>query len=75
MKSVKDAGDVDFVMGAGNNINSSGNLTNLEKLAVSDATYMKSGRYIAVLNKDNPNEIAKLLYKFISGVDYPTTGA
>lgn len=69
--SVKAAGDVDFVLACGNNVNSSGNLENLEKIAVPDGTYMTAGRMIAVLNKDNPRLLAKVLYKFISGQDYP----
>lgn len=69
--AVKAAGDVDFVLACGKNVNSDGNLTNLEKLQVAESPYMATNRYIAVLNKDNPSLLAKVLYKFISGQDYP----
>lgn len=69
--SVKAAGDVDFVLACGNNVNSSGNLENLEKIAVSDGTYMTAGRMIAVLNKDNPRQLAKILWEFMSGTKFP----
>lgn len=69
--AVKAAGDVDFVLACGKNVNSGGNLTNLEKLQVAESPYMAANRYIAVLNKDNPRLLAKVLYKFISGQDYP----
>lgn len=69
--AVKAAGDVDFVLACGKNVNSEGNLTNLEKLQVAESPYMAANRYIAVLNKDNPRLLAKVLYKFISGQDYP----
>lgn len=69
--AVKAAGDVDFVLTCGKNVNSDGNLTNLEKLQVAESPYMAANRYIAVLNKDNPRLLAKVLYKFISGQDYP----
>lgn len=69
--SVKAAGDVDFVLACGNNVNSSGNLENLEKIAVPDGTYMTAGRMIAVLNKDNPRQLAKILWEFISGTKFP----
>lgn len=69
--AVKTAGDVDFVLACGKNVNGDGNLTNLEKLQVAESPYMAANRYIAVLNKDNPRLLAKVLYKFISGQDYP----
>ena len=69
--SVKAAGDVDFVLACGNNVNSSGNLENLEKIAVPDGTYMTAGRMIAVLNKDNPRQLAKILWEFMSGTKFP----
>ena len=69
--AVKAAGDVDFVLACGKNVNSDGNLTNLEKLQVAESPCMAANRYIAVLNKDNPRLLAKVLYKFISGQDYP----
>lgn len=69
--AVNAAGDVDFVLACGKNVNSDGNLTNLEKLQVAESPYMAANRYIAVLNKDNPRLLAKVLYKFISGQDYP----
>lgn len=71
VKAVNDAGDVDFVLACGKNVDSDGNLTNLEKLQVAESPYMSAKRYIAVLNKDNPRLLAKVLYKFISGQDYP----
>ena len=71
VSAVNAAGDVDFVLACGNNVNSAGNLSNLEKIQINDDTYMTSGRYIAVLNKDNPRQLAKLLYEFISGQDFP----
>lgn len=73
--AVKAAGDVDFVLACGKNVNSDGNLTNLEKLQVAESPYMAANRYIAVLNKDNPRLLAKVLYKFISGQDYPESDA
>lgn len=69
--SVKAAGDVDFVLACGNNVNSSGNLENLEKIAVPDGTYMTANRMIAVLNKDNPRQLAKILWEFVSGTKFP----
>lgn len=69
--SVKAAGDVDFVLACGNNVNSSGNLENLEKIAVPDGTYMTANRMIAVLNKDNPRQLAKILWEFMSGTKFP----
>ena len=71
--AVTKAGDVDFVLACGANVESKGGLTNLEKLQVAASPYMSANRYIAVLNKDNPRQLAKILYKFISGQDYPTT--
>ena len=65
--AVNAAGDVDFVLACGKNVNSDGNLTNLEKLQVAESPYMAANRYIA----DNPRLLAKVLYKFISGQDYP----
>ena len=69
--AVNAAGDVDFVLACGNNVNSSGNLTNLEKLQIAETPYMTAGRFIAVLNKDNPRQLAKVLYEFISNQKYP----
>ena len=71
--AVTKAGDVDFVLACGANVESKGGLTNLEKLQVANSPYMSANRYIAVLNKDNPRQLATILYKFISGKDYPTT--
>ena len=71
--AVTKAGDVDFVLACGANVESKGGLTNLEKLQVAASPYMSAKRYIAVLNKDNPRQLATILYKFISGKDYPTT--
>lgn len=73
VKSVKTKGDVDFVLACGNNVNSEGNLTNLEKLQINDTPYMTAGRFIAVLNKDNPRQLATILYKFMSGKKFPIT--
>lgn len=70
--AVTKAGDVDFVLACGANVESKGGLTNLEKLQVAASPYMSANRYIAVLNKDNPRQLATILYKFISGQDYPT---
>lgn len=73
VNSVNTAGDVDFVLACGNNVNSEGNLTNLEKLQINDTPYMTAGRFIAVLNKDNPRQLATILYKFMSGKKFPIT--
>ncbi len=73
VKSVNDKGDVDFVLACGKNVNSDGNLTNLEKVQINETPYMTAGRYIAVLNKDNPNQYAKMLYEFMSGKKFPIT--
>ncbi len=73
VKSVNEKGDVDFVLACGNNVNSAGNLTNLEKIQINDTSYMTAGRYIAVLNKDNPRQLATILYKFMSGKKFPIT--
>ena len=67
------AGDVDFVLACGANVETKGGLTNLEKVKVEASEYMSANRYVAVLNKDNPRQLATILYKFISGQDYPTT--
>ncbi len=71
--AVTKAGDVDFVLACGPNVESKGGLTNLEKLQVAASPYMSANRYIAVLNKSTPRQLATILYKFISGQDYPTT--
>lgn len=73
VKSVNDKGDVDFVLACGNNVNSEGNLTNLEKLQINETPYMTAGRFIAVLNKDKPRQLATILYKFMSGKKFPIT--
>lgn len=73
VKSVNDKGDVDFVLACGNNVNSEGNLTNLEKIQINETPYMTAGRFIAVLNKDNPRQLATILYKFMSGKKFPIT--
>ena len=70
--AVTKAGDVDFVLACGANVESKGGLTNLEKLQVAASPYMSAKRYIAVLNKSTPRQLATILYKFISGQDYPT---
>lgn len=70
--AVTKAGDVDFVLACGANVESKGGLTNLEKLQVAASPYMSANRYIAVLNKSTPRQLATILYKFISGQDYPT---
>ena len=72
VKSVNDKGDVDFVLACGKNVNSEGNLTNLEKIQINETPYMTAGRYIAVLNKDNPNQLAELLYEFMTGKTFPS---
>ena len=72
VKSVNDKGDVDFVLACGKNVNSDGNLTNLEKIQINETPYMTAGRYIAVLNKDNPNQLAELLYEFMTGKTFPS---
>ena len=72
VNSVNTAGDVDFVLACGKNVNSDGNLTNLEKIQINETPYMTAGRYIAVLNKDNPNQLAKLLYEFMTGKTFPS---
>ena len=33
---------------------------------------MAANRYIAVLNKDNPNQLAELLYEFMTGKPFPS---
>lgn len=72
VNSVNTAGDVDFVLACGKNVNSEGNLTNLEKAKIEASEYMAANRYIAVLNKDNPNQLAKLLYEFMTGKTFPS---
>ena len=72
VNSVNTAGDVDFVLACGKNVNSDGNLTNLEKIQINETPYMTAGRYIAVLNKDNPNQLAELLYEFMTGKTFPS---
>lgn len=56
---------VDFVLACGNNVNSDGNLTNLEKIKFGSTDYMKDGRFIALLHKDKPNQLATLLWQFM----------
>lgn len=63
--AVKAAGDVDFVLACGKNVNSDGNLTNLEKIKFGSTDYMKDGRFIALLHKDKPNQLAMLLWQFM----------
>ncbi len=72
--AVKAAGNIDFVLACGNNVNSSGNLENLEKADISGekatAYAIKSDRKAAILNKDNPNELSVLLFEFLTGKVY-----
>ena len=56
---------VDFVLACGNNVNSDGNLTNLEKIKLGSTDYMTDGRFIALLHKDKPNQLATLLWQFM----------
>lgn len=72
-ESVNTAGDVDFILACGPNVETDGKVTNIEKLQINDTPYMTAGRFIAVLNKDNPRQLATILYKFMSGQDFPIT--
>lgn len=69
-KAVLDADDVDFVLACGANVETAGGLVNIHKLKIADSAYMTADRYIAVLNKDNPRQLATILYEFISGTAY-----
>ena len=68
--SVNAAGNIDFILGCGANVTTKGGVENVEKIAISSNDYM-TGRMIAVLNKDNPRQLATILYEFISGQTYP----
>ena len=68
--SVNAAGNIDFILGCGANVTTKGGVENIEKIAISSNDYM-TGRYIAVTNKNNPRQLATILYEFISGQTYP----
>lgn len=71
--SVNAAGNVDFILACGGNVTSKGNVQNVEMVQIAASDYMAADRYIAVLNKDNPNQYAKMLYEFMSGKKFPIT--
>ena len=68
--SVNAAGNIDFILGCGANVTTKGGVENVEKIAISSNDYM-TGRMIAVLNKDNPRQLAKILWEFVSGTKFP----
>ena len=68
--SVNAAGNIDFILGCGANVTTKGGVENVEKIAISSNDYM-TGRMIAVLNKDNPRQLAKILWEFMSGIKFP----
>ncbi len=68
--SVNAAGNIDMVIGCGNNVNSEGNLTNLEKYKIPASEYMAADRFVAVLHADIPNQLAVLLYEFMTGTGF-----
>ena len=70
--SVNNAGDVDFILACGANVTTKGKVQNVEKIKIEASEYMAANRYIAVLNKDNPNQLAKLLYEFMTGKTFPS---
>ncbi len=70
--SVNAAGNIDFILGCGVNVTTKGGVENVEKVAIANGNYVcYDGRYIAVTNKDNPRQLATILYEFISGQTYP----
>lgn len=73
--SVNTAGNIDVVVGCGNNVNSEGNLTNLVKFKVPESDYMAKDRFVAVLHADAPNQLAVFLYEFMTGNGFTTTAA
>lgn len=75
VKSVNDAGNIDMVVACGNNVNSDGNLSNLVKFKVPASEYMAADRFVAVLHKDAPNQLAVLLYEFMTGSGFTTNAA
>lgn len=70
--SVNNAGDVDFILACGANVTTKGKVQNVEKIKIEASEYMAANRYIAVLNKDNPNQLAELLYEFMTGKTFPS---
>ncbi|HBN13383.1 MAG TPA: hypothetical protein DD415_07185 [Clostridiales bacterium] len=75
--SVTAAGNIDFVVGCGANVdtNDKGHLDNLVKFKVAASDYMAANRYVAVLHKDAPNQLAVLLYEFMTGSGFTTNAA
>lgn len=71
--SVNNAGDVDFILACGANVTTKGKVQNVEKIKIEASEYMAANRYIAVLNKDNPNQLAELLYEFMTGKPFPSS--
>lgn len=62
---------VDFILACGANVTSQGKVENLTKTQIANSKYMAENRYIAVLHKDDPNQLAQLLYEFMSGTKFP----
>ena len=70
--SVNAAGNIDFILGCGVNVTTKGGVENVEKVAIANGNYVcYDNRYIAVTNKNNPRQLATILYEFISGQTYP----
>ena len=67
-KSVNDAGDIDLVLACGPK---TGSLENIKKTPVTSGKYMSNDRYVAVMNKDTPRQLATILYEFMTGEAYP----
>ena len=72
-EAVTTAGDVDFILACGNNVDASdgAGLSNLEKYKVEASPYMAANRYVAVLHKDEPRQLATVLYQFMTGKEFP----
>ena len=73
--SVNAAGNIDMVIGCGNNVNSEGNLTNLVKFKIPASDYMAADRFVAVLHKDAPNQLAVILYEFMTASGFTANAA
>lgn len=68
VNSVNTAGNIDFIVACGK---ATSGLTNIEKTQVETTPYMTDGRYVAVMNKDNPRQLATVLYQFMTGKEFP----
>lgn len=68
VNSVNTAGNIDFIVACGK---ATSGLTNIEKTPIAASPYMAADRYVAVLHKDEPRQLAAVLYEFMTGIEFP----